>query len=262
MIKIYDTNKGDKFMSEKIFKVYHSPGEIIKVGHYRYQDQLSEEYCEFTSQSANKYLRDKYNLSIEEYYNIVVYGCPNKVILCPNCGKNSMKFKGLSKGWSIYCNQSCITTYRLLQESKNGINPFQDKDFIEKNRVRASEFQKERMKSGKSHLLTKKSQMTASRNSFIKNHVNEECLFYIARIKELPNLFKIGICSTSKASNRQYYKSYHLYNHHVLMKGTAEVISLVEFNVKMNICEGLDEIIKPEDLRKVFELIRSINNHS
>lgn len=240
------------------FKVYHSPGKILKsiYGQFRYVDQLSKEYREFTSYSAEKYLLETYNLKIYEYYNIIVYGEKDKVLLCPHCGRNSMRFKGLTKGWSIYCNQSCITTHRLINESRNGINPFQDKDFIEKNRVRSSEFQSSQMRNRTSPLLRKSSKFLAARNNFILNHVNDICILYVCSVMNMSDKYKIGICSTNIKS-RLYYKSCKLFNHHVLYKGPAQDVADLEIMIKLTICENESEFISSSKLKDLLNIVRS-----
>lgn len=240
------------------FTVYHSPGKILKADHgqFVYVDQLSKDYKEFTSYSAKNYLYTNYNLTLPEYYNIVVYGDRNKVMLCPNCGKNSMRFNGLTKGWSIYCNQSCITSFRLSEESKLGINPFQNSEFIENNRIKVSKFQKSKMNDGSSPLLSKSSQLMAAKNNFIKNHINDTCYFYICRLRDLDKIYKIGICSTNVKS-RLYYRGHKMYNHHILVKGSADKIAEIEYLVKLNLCENLSEIIPDNKIKLLFEIIRN-----
>ena len=251
-----------QFIMSKELKVFHSPGEILRTGKYNYVDQLSEIHKEFSSNgsSGSKYLEQNYGLTTSEYYSLIVYNNKDYIPKCEYCKKPITKFKSLSKGWTRYCSQSCITSHRLTKESELGINPFQNKKFIESNRIRVSKFQKDRMKSGTSHLLEKRCELTASKMFFInmcKSKGINNAYLYICSADKYPEFYKIGISSISPYCRYKYKNGCKLYNHHKLLSGTPEEIASIEYMIKSELSEGSTELISKNDIKELFNIIRN-----
>ena len=60
----------------------------------------------YTEKELESLLKDKYSLTLEEYYNIIVHNDKNFPHVCrnPECGKR-LKFLGLSNGYHGTCNR-------------------------------------------------------------------------------------------------------------------------------------------------------------
>jgi hypothetical protein len=74
-------------MNNDIKYIIKSPGKILRKDKNHYVDQLSEDSLIFSRQ-LNNYLHDKYNLTIKEYYNLIMYGDKDYKVLCKNCNNN------------------------------------------------------------------------------------------------------------------------------------------------------------------------------
>lgn len=245
------------------YKVYHSPGKILKIGPYDYQDQLSEEFKVFSTLGGRhrKYLSENYGLTEVEYYFLVTTGDKDYRDPCPYCGEVNGHFASMSKGWNSYCNQSHITKYRLEKESREGRNPFQNDEFIEKNRIKVREFQKSRMEEGTHHLLTKECQLKAAKGNFIRKACGDEAVLYIARIENDESRYKYGTCSMMNPDKcRIHYRSVVLYNHHVLVKGPVEYIADLEYKLKIKFCDENDfsEFIDSTKFHEFLSYLKSI----
>jgi hypothetical protein len=106
-------------------KIYHSPGEIIRrksviPNTFDYLDQLKEEETWIGSNKMPKYLRVNYNLTREQYYNLIVYGDKDKIHYCPICG-NKLKFIALWKPYNSSCSNHCsgkLTSIKLKEDGR------------------------------------------------------------------------------------------------------------------------------------------------
>lgn len=142
-----------------------NPGEIKMIGRKYVVQIKGDESLKYASELP-KYLQEVYNLSLPEYYSLVVFGNEDSKQNCLWCGKPTELRHKLYMGYKIYCNYSCKTSHsntennptkseevrrkiseaqskRLYELSAKGLNVFQDKEFIKKNAIRSSE----RMKS-------------------------------------------------------------------------------------------------------------------
>lgn len=90
-------------MNNDIKYTIKSPGKILRKDKNHYIDQLSEDSLIFSRQ-LNNYLHDKYNLTIKEYYNLIMYGDKDYKVLCKNCN-SELNFISLSNGYSSKCNE-------------------------------------------------------------------------------------------------------------------------------------------------------------
>lgn len=204
-----------------------------------YRDQLdsSKEYL-YHVLTFRKILREKYNLTPKEYHNIIVYGDKNYFSKCIHCGKET-KFKSIYKGWDDYCSKSCVTSKRLTEASKHGENPFQKNEFIEKNRKRVKENQKQRMKNGTHHFL-KNDQKYISKRRYLK-YGFETTNLYIGIFPDFPDEMKIGV--SNNISSRSHYKNRTLSKKEIILTGSVEDILMIEEKIIEKFCNN-GEIFK------------------
>lgn len=223
----------------------------------KYFDEISNDGSSFYSRYSEKYLRDKYDITPEEYYNIVVFNDKHHKCYCEYC-HNELKFKSLYLGYGRFCSQSCITKDRLRKESEKGINPFQNPEFIDENRKRVSEYQKSRIRDGSHKFLnyTREEKCKIERERFLSYNYSSARL-YICSLKGLDGKYKIGITGIDSYNSRQNYKGHYTTDMHYLVKGTPEDISLLELNIKLNYCKD-SEIIDQSQLSNVLEYINNM----
>lgn len=236
------------------YKIYHSPGQIISKNRY-YLDQLSEKEKWIYMKNIKSYLLDNYNLTLEQYYGLVVMGNKDWTPVCPYCGNHGGHLISLYKGWASYCNQSHITKHRLERESALGINPFQNPDFIKENSKRNSEVQKERMKNGTSQLLNPETKMIASRENFKSRYGKYHGFLYLSKCDSDDSKFKLGI-TTNDYNSRQNCRMGYLYNHHKLLEADGDKLADIEFELKLKFCDGHSELIPLERLHEFLKEVR------
>lgn len=160
------------------------------------RDHLSPEGTLVKNYLIGRYVKEHYNLTPRQYFSLIVYNDKDYRFRCPHCDATITVFISCRKGHPKFCCMGCRTSYGLIKASKEGRNPFQNPEFIEINRIRASETQTRRMLDGTHQLLTKESQAKASRNNLLSTGLKYKCeLFqlYIARVKDNPELLKIGV---------------------------------------------------------------------
>jgi hypothetical protein len=161
-------------IDKKLIKCTINPGEIIRsISSKKYYVQIEDDNSFLGISRLKSYLSEVYDLSLIEYYNIVVYGDINYSHKCKNCNKDVTYFKyKFHQGYSDFCNNSCSTSYynkvnnpawgeearkkisesqsKLLKErSSRGENPFQNPEFIKSNAIKSSERLKRLASEGK-----------------------------------------------------------------------------------------------------------------
>lgn len=103
--------------------------DIIKLkigGRYKFRNQLDPNDDNLYSQKEIiDLVRDKYNLSLEEYYNIIVHNDKSYKHICrnPECGKR-LEFLGLNRGYKGTCNRKCADryhSYHMVEITKTGV---------------------------------------------------------------------------------------------------------------------------------------------
>jgi hypothetical protein len=204
----------------------------------------------------NKYLLNTYNLTQEQYFNIVVHNDINYKSYCEECSKE-LRLKSLTKGYFRFCNQSCITTNRLKKENLEGRNPFQQKDFIEKNKIIVKNRQLEKINNNKElyHLFKKETKEKAIVNKYKSNNFKISYL-YTADTND-KRIKKIGITSKENFYSRNNYQGYNLTNHQKLLKGNSDKILEIERNIVENFCIHNYEIFPSNRLLDVKEFIKN-----
>lgn len=87
------------------------PGRIIINDEKYCLDQLSEE-DNVWFYKKDKYLMETYGITLQQYYNVCMYGSVFRTPLCKYCG-NDLQFRELSYGYYPVCrNKECKSRYR------------------------------------------------------------------------------------------------------------------------------------------------------
>lgn len=199
-----------------------------------------------------KYLLSEYNLSEEDYYNIITSGNKENNHKCTYCGKES-KFISPNKGYLKYCNTRCQSNHQADLNS----HPFQNKELIEYNR--------ERLLNRSHPMLNKESTILKSKNSFISrcmkfNHSSAN--IYLAVYKNDKRVFKIGITTDevrTRLSNSKCRNFGEILSIHLLRSGDPITIAELESIIKLNysIKVHSTEDIDYKNLREVLKLIKN-----
>lgn len=107
-----------------MLKVVIGGGTLIKrpngKGHSNYyRDQLSSTEIWVSSTKFSKYLKSKYEITVQEYYNLVVFNDINHKEFCQNnCGRE-VRFISLSRGYGKYCSLSCGSAVNMKEAHAN-----------------------------------------------------------------------------------------------------------------------------------------------
>jgi hypothetical protein len=231
-------------------KIKRNPGKILR-NNYLYYDQLSFIEIGRKLKFMNKYIKDTYNITPSQYYNLIVYNDLNKIHYCEWCGKET-EFMDLRKGFKRFCNKSCVTNKTLDTMNKSGTNKFKEKSFIEENRIRVSKFQRDRIKSGLNPLLTEENFLNASKSRYLK-YGYKETSFYVAEV-ENSELLKIGV--SKFPWGRRKYLDKVLINHKVIRTDKPEIIINIEDYIKRNFCID-HEFIDKNSLNSIINFVEN-----
>lgn len=88
----------------------YNPGSILKVNNTRYYDQLDYPNT-FGARTKYEYLKNKYNLSWQEYVNLIYYEDKDFIPRCPICGEPTRFYQVLRTNGTYYneaCSKSCM----------------------------------------------------------------------------------------------------------------------------------------------------------
>lgn len=145
---------------EDKLKCTDNPGSLKRVGRKFLVQINNDGNLKYVSELPN-YLKENYNMTLEDYYSLVVFNDINYRGTCLWCGNPTELSHRFYKGYKKYCSNSCKTSHkntennptkseevrrkisesqtkRLLELSKKGLNVFQDKDFIRENAIKSS----------------------------------------------------------------------------------------------------------------------------
>jgi hypothetical protein len=133
-------------LNKELYTCTLNPGFIL-MDKVKYICQIEGDHStKLRKSSFIKMLREKYDLSEDEYYNIVVHGDINYINPCKQCGGPTRRYGGLLSRYREFCSISCTATNTNLRTAAEGTNPFQDRDFIKRNLPKAIEGTKKRLK--------------------------------------------------------------------------------------------------------------------
>lgn len=259
-----------------MYKAVLKPGSILSVGsgyNKKYIDQLSTDRLEIHYVSMKSYLKSKYKISLQDYYNIVKYNNINHTIKCknPECTK-STKFINLSKGYTEYCCRSCQCSHKAKLQHLD-INSKLNVSLKESNKLlssKRSEFMKTlnnknwiseeyRLKKSKLSYYTINSILGKSRSKY-KNfislgNINDTCIFYLGLTKS--NDIKFGITGSNLDSGRCNRKwRLNLKSIHRVLISSRLNVAKLEFNIKMYY-KSNSEYLPFSELHKVMNLVRN-----
>lgn len=198
-----------KFIKSKInielegvkYTIYN-PGEITRTSRVTVLDQLSGRIVRGANRFLKPYLLDNYSLTLDEYYNLIIYLDKDKIHKCSYCEKE-LKIKSIVLGYGEYCNESCSAKGVYINKEYKGL--------------------------GNGVLSTLK----ASKNSFITKHKGMKGYLYIASIDNFSKV-KIGVTTSLKRRSSFDYNIYGEYNSiKPILYDDVSVISELEYKIKV-----------------------------
>lgn len=113
----------------------HQPGSILSNRSGYFIDQI-DGFTEVFAKNFRLYLRNKYDLTLEEYYCLVVFGTENDSSLyCPYCGSKRIFSGNLSNGYRSIC-PNCKKTIRIINNDLiNEVTNINGYDIISAGRI-------------------------------------------------------------------------------------------------------------------------------
>lgn len=217
----------------------------------RYLDQI-DGITWLHSNSLRSYLRDKYSLNPQEYYNLIMYGNISSCPKCFRCGEDC-EFIKFSHGYKSRCPSCSIECHN----HKDKVYEKGTKSYKE------SEASKIRVKNGTHNFQTQSresrllAQLNSAKNTFIslaKSRNKMKAFMYIGLYPD--NSIKIGITMVSiyRRSKASGLKSVHL-----VLADTPENVADLEFKLKMNFMDkslSKSEVFNFSDLRSIVNFIK------
>lgn len=236
-----------------MIKVLKFAGKIIHKGEDRdmyYLDQLNKEIRWVYSRRMKSYLLNNYNLTPEEYYNLVVYGDKDYKERCKYCNQPKENFWKLSYGYrGDFCCHSCARSYHLTHP---GEYPLVQEQFEEFNRLG---IENAGWNQGWSN--TKK-----ARTQFLnKGSLDDICIFYLAITSDLT--LKFGI-TNDELGARAYHncitgEGSYLTIHEILTDSRLRIANFEALlKYKFDHSE-YHEFSKLHDIIKEIKYLRNIN---
>lgn len=218
--------------------------DIIKKGEgmsLKYLDQLSNEEIWVSRSYIKRYLRKTYNLSEQEYYNIVVFGDKDYIPKCKFCGRDR-KFWRLRDGYYSTCaSEEC----RAMRSSEYNKYRWDTLKGEERNEFKS----KLGFGSPRTGLLCR-----AKAEYFrLANNLDPSLTYHLYIAVSKDNRYKFGLSSNLDGrKHRMKYKSIKS-----LITGTLEYISKLEYLIKINMPSHSEYFSESE-----LELFKSIYKES
>lgn len=95
--------------------IFHSPGEIAYDSEEMvYLDQLTKKEVYIPKNRMKHYLKTTHGITPEVYYNLVMHNDPDRVQICPGCGKK-IEFNTLLYPYHQLCN-NCRKNYSFRSD--------------------------------------------------------------------------------------------------------------------------------------------------
>lgn len=257
------------------FKVYHNPGYIVRdvrgFNKIYYLDQLCPELVWKYYSSFSEYIRRKYGLNQQEYYNLVVYGDKDKSPICPICGIRPIKFKNINLGYSYYHNcgdKNCKSeTYSIsnrniqLKRLESGEHHFIQNDY----KKMMSDFMKIRNHEysilGIHPCQDIKNNIIMQKGRVLKFGSPDDIIhYYFARCGS-HDCFKLGVTVNIEAregiSKETYMSNVELYGFHIIKSGSRRDIADLEASVKIKF-NSKSEYFPISMFKEIINYIKSI----
>ena len=213
-----------KVLYKEIEYTVYNPGRIMECKNFI--NQLDENLVEINKRWKERYINKKYNLSLEEYYIIVVFLGDESLIpkcKCRRCN-NVTKFCNRTMSYKDFCGRSCVATETnlrgmenktnkwIITNRENWENPFKGEKGSKLSRnvqnrsvkegrhpwmgEKGSNTQKERLRNGSHPFLKRETEIKGAKRLFeLKGSPDDICYFYIAKENKNKGVIKIGITS-------------------------------------------------------------------
>lgn len=240
-------------------KVYHNPGEIISKGEKKdlmYLDQLDKDINYIGCYKFPKYVRTKYNISLEEYYNLVVFNDINKEHICrnKNCN-NKLKFRSLlGPAYKECCSRKCNGEYVSNILKLEGRLFMNSPKFRELSINKIKELFNDGTHPFRSVEVHARSRKTDFINKSVK-HGRTLAYLYWSSCKD-ESIFKIGV--TCDIENYNGLMDLHGYTSiNKLKEGDISYIADLEYKIKLHFNKRT-EYYKIEEFDIVINYIKSI----
>lgn len=215
--------------------------DIIKIKiktRFRYKNQMDESDKNlYTEKEIESLLKDKYSLTLEEYYNIIVHNDKNFPHVCrnPECGKR-LKFLGLSNGYHGTCNRQCADryhSYHMVEITKTGVykgtshfliyNKLESTKDLRRSQVEASKMDKNSTAFGSEYM----SRYTNYSNILARYNYNKSVVRYLYLL-EFSDKIKVGSTISIK---RRIHNFGELPNPVFVIKGFLEEMARYEMEI-------------------------------
>jgi len=240
-----------------MYKIFHSPGEIIHRGGgfgTQYLDQLREDEKWVYAVELRRYLRSTYNLTIGEYYNLVVYDDKDKKHYCRICGKE-LPFYKLTKPYRQMCSMKCKGE---REKELRAENPEYYHEINMKWQAGGSAAVKKMFNEGTHPFQTAEVHARSRLTNFIHNaewnYKDDHATIYWAKPKGRFDVFKIGITTSEKVDKHLFRDKYRAA--YPIISGTLVEISNIEYLLKV-MHEKRDEYYPINKFREVINFIKS-----
>lgn len=237
----------DKYEYEYNGKLYRviNPGRIVRINEIFYQNQLEDENNDFSKKfTMRKPIFDKYGLTAQQYYNLVVYGEleHHEPCECRTCSGKDKMFNGLAYGYSRFCSGKCASLQKGYEKS----------DFL-----------KVQYKEGKNPIYSKSARCKSDYNRLMKSkrHVRDNYSLYIAIPTYEENSIKVGVSNClwrrSTAFNRTDYSSIE-----EIVNCRIDIAAKLEYDIKMKFIDKsigvYTEVFSKDDLDDILRFIEEL----
>ena len=204
--------------------------------------------------SLRAYLRDKYNITPQEYYNLVMYGDINSYPKCFRCGKNC-EFIKFSHGYKSWCHECLIKCHEHKEEKEYEVGTKCYKESLAA---------KDKVKKGIHNFQTQSkesrvmAQLNSARNTFIslaRSRRRTIAYMYIGLCYNYD--IKVGI--TFVGINRRA-KASKLKTVHLIRTGTPTDIADLEYELKVYFLKEsgrTNEIFSFDKIKEILDFIRN-----
>lgn len=238
----YNPNLEQSGVQRDKLKVLISPGKLI-VKDRRFRDQLTTNDVWYDTTRMNNYLVKNYNITKEDYWNLVHTGDINYRPKCEICGKPVYLFR--LSGYRKYCSQSCWSTaMNHIKWSRPDYREARLKSFYENCRNDNISYKR----------------ISIQECNLFKNKIglDTKCVFYLGITDD--NKLKFGVTSdtSSDLSYRVKFARWRGINFktiHKVIEGRCEFVADIECGIKL-MRKNSSEFVNLSGLHEIIELIR------
>lgn len=244
------------------YKNIINKGSIVMPTSQSYLDQIDGTTI-VSSKRIKSYLLERYNLTEDRYYNLVVYGNVDNYpkCQCPRCN-NHRRFIRLSVGYGKYCSNECKNS-SILTDIVNKI-PWTD-DRRKKQSDNTRRIQLKKVSDGTHNFLNQSDEhkfhahLESSKYTFIKRAELRGIRYgflYYGLVDDYN--FKIGITFVSIESRASFLG---LRTIHLLLNDSVEKVAEIECLIKIKFHDSstyTDETFRIDKFREIINKISEI----